>query len=57
MVLVVVGDGFEPSKSYDDRFTVCYLWPLGNPTTMVNNLNPCGRINKAKNFLGAGDGT
>ena len=30
---MVVGDGFEPSKSYDDRFTVCSLWPLGNPTT------------------------
>lgn len=31
---MVVGGGFEPPKSYDDRFTVCSLWPLGNPTTV-----------------------
>ena len=29
---MVVGEGFEPSKSSDNRFTVCPLWPLGNPT-------------------------
>ena len=29
---VVVGGGFEPPKAYADRFTVCSLWPLGNPT-------------------------
>ena len=29
---VVEGGGFEPPKSYDDRFTVCSLWPLGNPS-------------------------
>jgi hypothetical protein len=28
----VEGEGFEPSKSYDGRFTVCSLWPLGNPS-------------------------
>ena len=32
-VKLVVGGGFEPPKSYDDRFTVCSLWPLGNPST------------------------
>jgi hypothetical protein len=29
---MVEGDGFEPSKSIDNRFTVCPLWPLGNPS-------------------------
>ena len=33
-VKLVVGGGFEPPKSYDDRFTVCSLWPLGNPSTL-----------------------
>jgi hypothetical protein len=28
----VVGGGFEPPKADADRFTVCSLWPLGNPT-------------------------
>ena len=36
-VKLVVGGGFEPPKSYDDRFTVCSLWPLGNPTTLYKN--------------------
>ena len=31
-VKLVVGGGFEPPKSYDDRFTVCSLWPLGKPS-------------------------
>ncbi len=31
-VLMVEGGGFEPPKSSDDRFTVCSLWPLGNPS-------------------------
>ena len=26
------GGGFEPPKAYADRFTVCSLWPLGNPS-------------------------
>ena len=30
---MVVKEGFEPSKSYDGRFTVCSHWPLGNFTT------------------------
>ena len=38
---MVEGGGFEPPKSYDDRFTVCSLWPLGNPSDLA----------------GAGDGT
>ena len=25
------GEGFEPSKAYANRFTVCPLWPLGYP--------------------------
>ena len=29
---MVVGEGFEPSKAYAGRFTVCSLWPLGHPT-------------------------
>ena len=33
MICLVEGGGFEPPKSYDDRFTVCSLWPLGNPST------------------------
>ena len=31
---MVVGGGFEPPKAHADRFTVCSLWPLGNPTRM-----------------------
>lgn len=31
---MVVGGGFEPPKAYADRFTVCSLWPLGNPTLL-----------------------
>ena len=29
---MVEGEGFEPSKAYAGRFTVCSLWPLGNPS-------------------------
>ncbi len=36
---VVEGGGFEPPKSYDDRFTVCSLWPLGNPSTLPDALS------------------
>ncbi len=28
----VAGGGFEPPKADADRFTVCSLWPLGNPS-------------------------
>ena len=31
---VVEGGGFEPPKAYADRFTVCSLWPLGNPSAL-----------------------
>ncbi len=34
----VVGGGFEPPKSFDGRFTVCSLWPLGNPTREIDIL-------------------
>ena len=30
----VGGDGFEPPKSKDDRFTVCPIWPLWKPPLM-----------------------
>ena len=30
---MVVKEGFEPSKSYNGRFTVCSHWPIGNFTT------------------------
>ena len=42
---LVEGGGFEPPKSNDDRFTVCSLWPLGNPSRDCYSLP------------GAGDGT
>ncbi len=29
---MVVGAGFEPANSYENRFTVCVLWPLAYPT-------------------------
>ena len=32
---LVEGGGFEPPKSHDDRFTVCSLWPLGNPSITI----------------------
>jgi hypothetical protein len=34
---LVEGEGFEPSKRSRNRFTVCPLWPLGNPS--VNRKN------------------
>ncbi len=34
-VAQVVGEGFEPSKAYAGRFTVCSRWPLGYPTFAV----------------------
>ena len=38
----MVGGGFEPPKTYVDRFTVCSLWPLGNPTTLLQGFDhPC----------------
>ena len=30
----VGGDGFEPPKSKDNRFTVCPIWPLWKPPSM-----------------------
>ena len=32
--LEVGGDGFEPPKSKDNRFTVCPIWPLWKPPLM-----------------------
>ena len=32
LFLMVEGEGFEPSKRSRNRFTVCPLWPLGNPS-------------------------
>ena len=46
---MVEGGGFEPPKSSDDRFTVCSLWPLGNPSRR--------RLFLTYFLLGAGDGT
>ena len=31
LLLEVGGDGFEPPKSKDNRFTVCPIWPLWKP--------------------------
>ena len=41
IVGVMVGrEGFEPSKAYADRFTVCSLWPLGYlPELFFGNSN------------------
>ena len=47
MFYMVEGGGFEPPKSSDDRFTVCSLWPLGNPSSA--GVTVC--------LYGAGDGT
>ena len=30
--ILVEGAGFEPAKATAGRFTVCSLWPLGNPS-------------------------
>jgi hypothetical protein len=30
-IFIVGGAGFEPAKSYDNRFTVCPSWPLWYP--------------------------
>ena len=40
---LVEGGGFEPPKADADRFTVCSLWPLGNPSASWSwrwDLNP-----------------
>ncbi len=50
-VKLVVGGGFEPPKSYDDRFTVCSLWPLGNPTTLYKNAKRSCRNRKKERDL------
>ncbi len=34
----VVGGGFEPPKACAGRFTVCSLWPLGQPTERFKRL-------------------
>ena len=31
----VGGDGFEPPKSKDNRFTVCPIWPLWKPPKIL----------------------
>ena len=36
--LEVGGDGFEPPKSKDNRFTVCPIWPLWKPPSMFFRL-------------------
>ena len=36
LMRLVVGGGFEPPKAFADRFTVCSLWPLGNPTIIIS---------------------
>ena len=38
--ILVEGDGFEPSKAYAGRFTVCSLWPLGNPSILGGRSRP-----------------
>jgi hypothetical protein len=35
---MVARDGFEPSKVYTDRFTVCCLWPLGNLAKIIQKM-------------------
>jgi hypothetical protein len=32
--------GFEPTKPYGGRFTVCSLWPLGNLSSFVLETKP-----------------
>ena len=50
---MVEGGGFEPPKSHDDRFTVCSLWPLGNPSPHAAKAAQ-GLCSASR---GAGDGT
>ena len=38
LILEVGGDGFEPPKSKDNRFTVCPIWPLWKPPSMFSLL-------------------
>ena len=33
---LVEGAGFEPAKASAGRFTVCSLWPLGNPSMQIS---------------------
>ena len=35
LLLEVGGDGFEPPKSKDNRFTVCPIWPLWKPPILL----------------------
>jgi hypothetical protein len=38
--MMVERAGFEPTKPYGGRFTVCSLWPLGNLSSTVWKTNP-----------------
>ena len=44
-LILVEGEGVEPSKASAGRFTVCSLWPLGHPSKKKwhpqGDLNPC----------------
>ena len=55
--LRVGGDGFEPPKSKDNRFTVCPIWPLWKPPVFIEHpafqppwrasLDDCFRLSSA----------
>lgn len=47
---MVEGGGFEPPKAIADRFTVCSLWPLGNPST-IQFSNGAGDGTRTRNRL------
>ncbi len=48
---LVEGGGFEPPKAYAGRFTVCSLWPLGNPSGSMVSF-----VSKHLSQRGAGGG-
>jgi hypothetical protein len=53
-VELVVGEGFEPSKSDDGRFTVCSRWPLGYPTESLDDLLSIPRATELEVELATG---
>jgi hypothetical protein len=43
--MMVERAGFEPTKPYGGRFTVCSLWPLGN-LSIADQKTPFGKLHE-----------
>ena len=50
---LVEGEGFEPSKAFAGRFTVCSHWPLGHPSIMSSSLKLLFLMEQQNSFVTA----